>query len=461
MTHAECQDLLLDLAYGELDAARAAEVQSHLAGCADCQRDQAQIAETRRMASPLRAVEEPSSRFDARILAAARAEANLRSDGLPGQVIEVKGSVQPLGLQAARIDAHAVAAAPAKRKPRWALRVALGGSVAAAAALALVMSTTLSSRTQEKQAAARYEIRVEAVAQKAQSEALAKAEQAKAEPRAPAPTTDAVAPPQPSAPVVAQAPAEKKAKRAVAKPSRDDEMGSGGDIAGLGARGAGHAGSGEASGVSNDVQGLLGPAPAAKPAPAPAEVAQPPPAQMPPPPAEVAVTVPPPAKVAEAPSPPKAAEPAAAEDAPRRAVAVASARGEMKSLAAASPAAAAAVNAGLLESQAQAARHGGNYALAATLYRRAAALRQSEKDKDAGTAAWDLVHAVECLAAAGQFDEAQRVRAELERTYPAESTPIMAANRALRAYVPAAAPAAAAPAKTAPPQKAADEAEAH
>ena len=33
MTHTESQDLLLDLAYGDLDAARAAEVESHLSGC--------------------------------------------------------------------------------------------------------------------------------------------------------------------------------------------------------------------------------------------------------------------------------------------------------------------------------------------------------------------------------------------------------------------------------------------
>lgn len=123
----------------------------------------------------------------------------------------------------------------------------------------------------------------------------------------------------------------------------------------------------------------------------------------------------------------------------------------MQRLAKAAPLAAEEVNAGLLESRAQEARRSGNYTLAASNYRRAAALRQAA-DKDSGTAAWDLTHAVECLASAGLFDEARLVGAELLRLYPTESAAVSAANRALR---PADWPAAAqtAPAKAQPAQQ--------
>jgi hypothetical protein len=107
-------------------------------------------------------------------------------------------------------------------------------------------------------------------------------------------------------------------------------------------------------------------------------------------------------------------------------------RQEMQRLAKAAPAAAEDVNAGLLESRAQEARRSGNYTLAASNYRRAAALRQAATDKDSGTAAWDLTHAVECLAAVGLFDEARLVAAELLRLYPTESAAVTQANRALR-----------------------------
>ena len=103
----------------------------------------------------------------------------------------------------------------------------------------------------------------------------------------------------------------------------------------------------------------------------------------------------------------------------------------MQRLAKAAPAAAEDVNAGFLESRAQEARRSGNYTLAASNYRRAAALRQAT-DKDSATAAWDLTHAVECLASAGLFDEARLVGAELQRLYPTESAAVSAANRALR-----------------------------
>jgi tetratricopeptide (TPR) repeat protein len=90
-----------------------------------------------------------------------------------------------------------------------------------------------------------------------------------------------------------------------------------------------------------------------------------------------------------------------------------------------------------VEANAQQARHAGNYPLAASLYRNAADLRQ--RDNDAGGAAWDLAHAVECLSAVGQFDEARRVRDELARLYPSETTALSAARRALREVDPPAA----------------------
>ena len=97
-----------------------------------------------------------------------------------------------------------------------------------------------------------------------------------------------------------------------------------------------------------------------------------------------------------------------------------------------------------VEANAQQARHAGNYLAAASLYREAAALRQ--RGNDSSTAAWNLAHAVECLSAAGQFDEARKVRDELVRSYPSETTAISAAARALRQVdVPAARPAASDP----------------
>lgn len=84
-----------------------------------------------------------------------------------------------------------------------------------------------------------------------------------------------------------------------------------------------------------------------------------------------------------------------------------------------------------LEQQAQEARRGGDYPLAATLYRRAADLRRAAASPG-NEGAWDLAHAVECLAAAGRFDEGRTVRDELARLYPAESGAFAAARRALR-----------------------------
>ena len=82
-----------------------------------------------------------------------------------------------------------------------------------------------------------------------------------------------------------------------------------------------------------------------------------------------------------------------------------------------------------LEDQAGAARRSGDYARAAALYRDASALR---KQSDPARAAWDLAHAVECLAAGGQVDDAIAARTELLRAFPDQSGPKAAADSALR-----------------------------
>jgi hypothetical protein len=85
----------------------------------------------------------------------------------------------------------------------------------------------------------------------------------------------------------------------------------------------------------------------------------------------------------------------------------------------------------LLEQSAQKARRDGNYALAAALYRKAAAQHAAIKP-DPQAAAWDLAHAVECLSAVSQFDEARKVADELSRLYPGEAGATSATRRALR-----------------------------
>jgi hypothetical protein len=75
------------------------------------------------------------------------------------------------------------------------------------------------------------------------------------------------------------------------------------------------------------------------------------------------------------------------------------------------------------------ARRSGQYPRAAELYQLAAGVRRS--NSDSARAAWDLAHAVECLAAASKLPEARNVRAELLRSYPSEEGPLHAADRAL------------------------------
>ncbi|HEY4884808.1 MAG TPA: zf-HC2 domain-containing protein [Myxococcales bacterium] len=435
MTHAESQDLLLDLAYGELDAQRAAEVASHVEGCAECRKEKAALEETRRMAAPLRELEEPSPGFDDRILAAARAQAQLEHDGNVGQVIEVTGSVRPLGLEAARIDAHGPVKARATRRdrPRWIVRAALGGSVAAAAALVLVVSNTLETRRNAEKANAlrsdEYAIRVQTAADSLDS-ALRDAEAKRDKDRVETMKLEA-APPAPAAALekekIAQlsAPAHKPAKKAGTSGVRIE--GGGGDAAGKTAskntpappRESDAARTAARASTASPSAGATKSAPpaagsirmqTARERDVSADMSEP-------------VRDTPQGAVAAAPGPVVGAAPAPAAPA------------EARQLNSAAPAPAPSV----VEANAQQARHAGNYALAASLYRNAAELRQ--RDNDAGGAAWDLAHAVECLSAVGQFDEARRLRDELARLYPSETTALSAARRALREVdLPAAAP---------------------
>jgi hypothetical protein len=418
MTHAECQDLLLDLAYGELDAARSAEAELHVAGCAHCRRERAQMAATRKVAAPLREMEEPSASFDARILAAARAEASLQSDGKPGPVIEVTGNVRPLGLEPARIDAHAkVSAAPDRRRRRWVMRVALGGSAAAAAALALVVSPSLWKPAERRDDAERYAIRVQTAAERAQTEALQEARKAARLDEAAARLDEAQKPkaetqrPRAEAPSALVAPLAKERKAApkMAHLSREtdavDDTEVGGAVADKTA----------AKGAGGDAPGRVERHDLTEPA-APNAVA--PPAASPMSGVASGQTTAVPGKDAQrlrafaiarqAPTPQTPEDKAAVEElTPQQ-----------------------------YEQKAQEARRSGNYVLAASLYRRAAALRRN----DDSTAAWDLAHAVECLAAAGYGAEALEVRDQLKASHASETSAFNAAQRSLiHLEVPAAA----------------------
>ena len=157
VTCAECQDLLLDLAYGELDGARAAGVEAHLVACAACRSERAQIAGIRSLMAPLLVAEEPRAAIDEVILKAARDEAQRLAAGSDAgagtgagsraaarpRVVEVVGTIGAPSA-AAPVDVRAqVQTKPAEEKParrRWAMRLAISGSLAAAAGLALVVT---------------------------------------------------------------------------------------------------------------------------------------------------------------------------------------------------------------------------------------------------------------------------------------------------------------------------------
>ncbi len=410
MTHEQAQDLLLDLAFGELDAERKAEVEGHLEGCAECRRDKAELEEARRLSAPLRESEELPPGFDDRILEAARAQARLDHEGNVGRVIEVSGNVRPLGVEAARIDAHGpVKVRPeGRRRPRWMVRAALGGSIAAAAALALVVSTTLQTRREAEKASRaqgeEYRIRVQPAAPDAVGSALRDAEAnrerapAAAPPPSPAPLEKkqmAPAEPAPQPEKLAEAggePARRDSVRASNKPSAAAQ----GAVAGSKAKA-------EAPAATGHGEPLTGTVAAGKDSAALAQNA---------------------VRESDAAQAAPVAESQRAPAAPGSRAKVAAVDGAAAKGAGAQP-----TDAGALEARAQQARHSGDYALAASLYRSAAGLRGRD---DESTAAWDLAHAVECLSAAGRFDEAKAVRDELARLHPAQTAALSAARRAVR-----------------------------
>jgi tetratricopeptide (TPR) repeat protein len=433
MTHTESHDLLLDLAYGELPAHVAAEVSQHLEGCAECQAESAQLDGVRKAFSPIRELEEPSHGFDDRVLAAARAEALLEHDGNIGQVIEGAGSFAAPSLAAASVDAHAapVAAPSERRRPKWMMRAVLGGSAATAAALALVVGIS-----QPKHPAARtseeYAIHVAPAAAPAPE---APPPQARLDARAAAPKDIAPLQYEPGAAVGGSfAQATDAAQRAkgqavrrieLKKKSRAVEEGSGSDV---------------------PTPQQLALRDAAKQEPASAGAGLVAPAAAPPPPTEkeleaqnVVVTG---SSVRRRESDGAGSNTLAASNVEQSDAAAgeAASAAEIPQAAPASPAkmaAAARVSKAAvptpedpadLEHRAEAARHEGNYALAAGLYREAA----TEHHYNSSAGAWDLAHAVECLAAGGSFEEARRVRDQLGRLYPTEITAFAAARRAMR-----------------------------
>jgi hypothetical protein len=156
MTGDHVQDLLLDLAYGELPPERIAEVEAHLASCDACRTERDELQRTRALVEPLRALEEPRPGFDDRILRGARAEAGLQAEGTPGPTIEVKGSVKPLGLQAGRVDPLAagvrVARKETSRRSVWLKRAVVGASVAGAAGVALIVGISVREKAVDRTA---------------------------------------------------------------------------------------------------------------------------------------------------------------------------------------------------------------------------------------------------------------------------------------------------------------------
>ena len=440
MNCAESQDLLLDLAYGELPPARAAEVQEHVLGCASCRAEKEQLDDARRAAAPLRDLEEPPAGFDEPILRAARAEAGMQADGTPGPVVEVAASVKPLGLQAARLDPHARMRGGAERpRPRWWRRAAVVGSIAAAAGLAVVVTSSITTRAPPAPREEVEPIQVRAPGAPVPT-ALDHALSAGDERTALAEKKYAPS----GEPVPAQPPARHAAKKdtnaqpAKARPERRDAEGPA-------------AREEDRLVPTSSAEHLLKELPphkapandslalrsrASAPAAAKAPAASPPAKTDAAPPPEIE-KAPPAMKVEEAPPRPRAkgvvGTPASSAGQQGREAAVSD---ELPP-----PGAVSGTLSGRrfaeevpadpeqLEDRASAARRRGEYARAASLYRDASALR---RQSDPARAAWDMAHAVECLAAGGQVDEAVAVRKELLRTFPDHTGPKAAADSALR-----------------------------
>ncbi|MFL5412859.1 MAG: anti-sigma factor family protein [Myxococcales bacterium] len=379
MTGEHVQDLLLDLAYGELPPERIAEVEAHLASCDACRTERDELQRTRALLEPLRALEEPRPGFDDRILQGARAEAGLQADGTPGPTIEVKGSVKPLGLHAGRVDPLAggvrVARKETSRRSVWLKRAVVGASIAGAAGVAFIVGTSLRERAVDRTEEV-VAIRV----------------------RTPPPEASfrAAPPPPPSA-----SPPE---------PRREETapLGSGGDLA----RNSPMA----APSAPPPQREAMEPAKAA-PAPQPSSPMAEASNARRKDPIEPAPKAPPPVSPSEADKFGGIAGGAVSADASSQN------RLRESSLKAEQP------DPDRLEDSAGEARRSGQYARAAELYQLAAGARRSANDSP--RAAWDLAHAVECLAAASKLTEAGGIRAELLRSYPSEEGPRHAADRAL------------------------------
>jgi hypothetical protein len=465
MTDEHVHELLLDLAYGELSEGRAAEVADHLASCEACRKERDRLQRTRELVAPLRALEEPGPSFDQRIVDAARAEAGLQADGTPGPTIEVSGSVKPLGLQAARVDPLSrdvrVARTGPSRRAVWFKRGIVGASIAAGAGVALIVATSVQQKAQlrsaevsalkirapevppepssdiarqPRQAAARGSggdlaketgsasrpatasdasaERERGLAQAAPSQEPGTAALPKREPKSTAPAAPAKVPPA-EVPAQTSPPSASRDQLALKKRSAGDRY----------SAGPGTASKPELKTI--DEKAAVGAA-AKDVSPPPGGVtarrkAEPKAAE------ERSLGTSPTAggAVGGTVSAPAAGVPAMvptrrpADDKPA-ATALRSASGKV------SPAD---TDPDHLEQLAGNARRSGSYPRASELYRLAAGLRGSKGD--ASHAAWDLAHAVECLAAASRLDEAGTVRTELLRSYPSEDGPRRAADRAL------------------------------
>jgi hypothetical protein len=402
MTGEHVQDLLLDLAYGELPAERVAEVEAHLASCDACRAERDDLQRTRALLEPLRALEEPRPGFDDRILLSARAEAGLQADGTPGPTIEVKGSVKPLGLQAGRLDPLAggvrVARKETSRRSVWRKRAVVGASIAGAASVALIVGTSLRERAVDRTAeVAALEVH--------------------------APSVDVSMPPPPirtslaareDAPTAPQGSGGDLGEVPVAVPARRSAQEPGRTAPPVHPQGQSVARS-KTSAPQPTPMAPGHDATAAAPVPAP-----------PPPAAEASKANRSDSRQAEA----KTAPPAASESDGFAAVAGGT-------VSAAGPSQSPRPDSALkekpdpdrLEESAGEARRSGQYARAAELHQLAAGARRSANDSS--RAAWDLAHAVECLAAASKITEAGGVRAEILRSYPSEEGPRHAADRAL------------------------------
>src|SRR5438067_2647494 len=449
MNCAESQDLLLDLAYGELEPARAAEVEAHVAACAPCRAEKAQIDLSRRLAAPLRELEEPSANFDEPIVRAAGAEAGMQADGTPGPVVEVAATVKPLGLQAARLDPHARVRGNARQAPWWRRPSTIIGSTAAAAALAIAVSVSVTRQQQANRVehdVAPITIRAPALpVPQAVDDALTKREQRGADEPAAAGTR--ALQPQPSPPPAAAAQKDTAPNKLARAATPQEPAANANEVQRVRKKEAQRADEAEAKVAQRDAA-PSGQPPAAVAAKVAERDAAP---SNQPPHSGVAAKIaqrdaapsnqPPPSAVA-----PKVAQraPSASEDTRTVADARAPLPAEVPSAAttgavvggvatmkapAQAKSDAAARTADQIEDDASAARRAGDYARAAALYKHAAALRT---EATPARAAWDMAHAVECLAAGGNVAEAVETRKELRRAFPDQQGPRAAADSALR-----------------------------